>query len=283
MDLGIIFRKKKCNHVWCRTCSKRQKKLLYLRLTQMNYKLCRHIVLTLNRKLFNGPLDAYYNSNKRVAYLIQTLKRKYGIIINKYIKILEFHNDGFVHYHLIVEKKSVGMIGNDILYPEWGLGGIRESYFKNKNEWLKFTGYFNKNGYFEDQKGHQDVLPTELIKCNVIVRRFNYSQGFEWLEKRKIENKEKLFNDLIEDDKKEYVRRTNEEIINSCGSSTRIELFMKNRLAEEYEINIPFKEIKQLFNCEFKEGVGLYAKVWKRDFKKIIKKYDENNYLLEIL
>lgn len=285
MDILLLFRAVGCDHVWCKKCSKRYKKLLQERLQQLNWRKVRHIRLSLDRKLFKDEIDAYDKCKKSVSYFIQDLKRKYGIKINRWVRIMEFHNDGFLHYHLIVEKKDKGYIGQNIIEEVWKKGFCREYYFKNYKHWLQFTGYFEKHGYFGDgkDKGHQEILPKSLYYTNKIIRRFVYSQDDEWKGKRD-KSKNREYSSLYKRDEKDrIIRRTNFERIENCGTYTTYSMYTKGDSVKTGVLNVSLKEIRKIFPVEYKERMGLYAKMYKTELRNLIKGYSfEGDILWQI-
>ncbi len=98
---------------------------------------------------------------------MKRLKRrlmKHGILIHDYIWILEWHGDGFPHWHFLVlvnKKGRSGRIANKIdLTETWGRAKfVKEGYIHDEIHWKRLVGYVAKHGYFGDGKKSQGMLP----------------------------------------------------------------------------------------------------------------------------
>lgn len=274
MDVSLLIWSERCDHVWCKKCSKKQKIILKNRLQQFNWRKTRHIRLSLNRNLFESELDAYEKCKNGVAYFIKELKRKYGIKITRWVRVLEFHEDGFLHYHVLVEKADKGYIGQHIIESAWKKGFCREYYFKVFKHWSQFTGYFESHGYFgKEGKGHQDTLPRALALTNMIIRRFVYSENKDWIGARETSKKEFPNFYKRENEAERKPRKINQIRIDNCGMRTKYNCFMQDAPGLKGILNIPTKKMKEILKAEYIDNLGLYAKLYKTELRVLIKEH----------
>jgi hypothetical protein len=177
-----VLRKCSCNSSWCPTCYKRQRtKKLTARIQQMSYRRVRFVTLTIDRNLYpDGPESCYreIREKKGIAQFIHNLKRTSAHNITDYAWFMEWHRDGFPHWHVFVELEESGkaaMLGNRDLLRHWKRGAVYESYFTTAAHWYNATGYFKKHGYWEKGKKHQAILPDWARVCGLKIRRSDSS------------------------------------------------------------------------------------------------------------
>lgn len=151
----------RCGSCWCPQCAKHSKTHTRIqeRLEDMRWDLVRHIILTCDRK---APPAATYDAiriGKSIPRLIRSLK----LSDRKWIWVLEFHADGYPHWHLLIENRERRMIGHDRIRQEWVWGHVWESPIKGREHWDKIKGYHRHKGYLAGEaKRHQLTLPEHF-------------------------------------------------------------------------------------------------------------------------
>lgn len=157
-----------CNSVWCPKCFKKYSAPRQAaRMQRMDWRRTRMVTLTLNPANWLDGEDAYvwYRLHSPIGYFIQNLGRA-GVVVTDWTCNMEWHDNGFPHWHLMIEVDKpgpAGMIGEKLIHQLWSWGGlvhrIHESPFRSEKHFKKFTGYFAKSGYLHKDKQHQIELP----------------------------------------------------------------------------------------------------------------------------
>lgn len=133
----------------------------------MDWRRTRMVTLTLNPAGWVDGEDAYmwYKINKPIGHFIENLGRA-GVKVTDWTCNMEWHDNGYPHWHLLIEVDKpgkAGMIGQELLHKLWSHGDsnnrIHEYYFNSEDRFKKFTGYFSKSGYLHKDKQHQITLP----------------------------------------------------------------------------------------------------------------------------
>ena len=162
----------RCGSVWCRRCGKKGQKRISERIRGMDWRRVRHIVLTVDRGKFDDGEHAYdeIRNKKVIKGMVRNFRRVMERNVGDWIWVLEFHKDGFPHWHVLVEVEAGKMIGRDVLKRYWPYGFyLREEFMHDEDHWKRLSGYFDKHGYFGD-KGSQSRLPGwALDKYGIIV------------------------------------------------------------------------------------------------------------------
>lgn len=177
----IIVRgiKCKCGKSWCRVCSvKTVIKRFYEYVQGWEWQRVRELVLTVDRDKFENPEQAYtyLTKKKKIAGMIRNLERTQGIVVADWCWLIEWHKDGFPHWHVFVlvdKAGQKGQIGYKKILQYWEYGKIVEGYIHSQNHWEYLTGYFKKHGYFEKKKAHQARLPEWARNRKEVIRRFS--------------------------------------------------------------------------------------------------------------
>jgi len=285
-----------CGSVWCPRCFvQRQAKHHFAGLHKFDWKRTRHIVLTTDRTKFSEGRGAwdYVNTHRKIAGLIRNFKRAYGIKISKWKWFLEWHEDGFPHWHLFIEvekKGRAGMIGGERIRHYWGLGWAYESFIDGEKHWDFITGYFQRHGYFKSKdKSHQVELPKWAVEDEKLrIRRSgsNAKKRQPPCERiRDLMRANKLYDqieiidlqtgEITKEKRKKRKRRprTYKAMFESCGLTTRIKL-MTDHTTMIFKTDIPYKEIREKIPGQYKEGVGysfnVSAKLFNYLFDKVI-------------
>jgi len=176
------------------------------------------VVLTLDRRKVEGPEEGLNKIREASAYFIQYLKRK-GYKVKSYIRVLEWHKDGYPHLHLIIETNKIGMIGGDVIRDFYKLGGVHESYFKSERHFKDMVRYAYKTGYLTKEKDHQSKLPEWAKNKDVgTIRRYEYSQERNLNSERDRTEQDNKINHLQEEYKLQEKRKNCYQIIieNCC-------------------------------------------------------------------
>jgi hypothetical protein len=278
----IMARKKSCRTVWCPICFRRfRTKKLVERLREMDWKCVRHVILTIDRRadteFFVLGAEETFNfirGKRGVSEFVHDLKRTHDKTIIDYAWFLEWHGDGFPHWHVFIQvdkQGRLGMLNGEALRKAWKFGGVRETYVKDKNHWDKLTGYFQKAGYFEKGKSHQGILPEWALNYKNIRR---YDSMRKEKTETEIENGKKLnlrrreiqLNKMSREIEREArnvdIESINDErdiyeiVLSRCGSMTEITIL-------DFGIPIAGKMIPNTFN-EMKDFItsngGSYSK-----------------------
>jgi hypothetical protein len=282
------LKKCSCRCVWCRICHKRffmpneAKKM-----AQFDWERTRHVTLTMQRSGFDAPSEAYLyvTDRKKLSELVKGLKngvrvkrgnswvQKYPPVnISKWYWALEWHRDGFPHWHLLIEvedKGQVGMIGAEMIRHFWKVGWIKETYFRSKAHFKNIVGYYGKHGYFEKHKGYQGLLPEE-IKISLRGRRIERTGGSIYhsdLNKEK-EEKEKIPSSKAPPEKPEIDYNA---ILSRCGLYSQVSINMKD-IEMTVITDIPYKELKDQMAGEYVDGVGFMATIGHPQIVRILDK-----------
>lgn len=268
-----------CGSVWCQSCYTRKggSKRFSDRISEMDYKAVRHVVLTVDLKKFGGSGQKAYETlreRKAVAQFIHDLKRTGKIKIKDWNWNLEWHEGGDPHWHLFMETKRgiKGRIGNEKLLRHWDYGLIREDFIKSRKHWLRFTDYFAGHGYFnpnysveDGKKEHQLELPEWAMKVTYRIRKTGSMVKKKTKKKESIDNDNNSEKDTIEEDQINEDKRNYREILESCGSATYCCIQQIYRETVWKKINIPYKCFRQ-FPGKYFEGKGFQIRMSLDDF-----------------
>lgn len=280
----IVGRKKRCRSSWCPLCGIKAIYRALQRVRQMRWDRVRRVDLTLDPSLFKSPAEANKACERKISDTVQALERQTGRVVLDYRWFKEWHEDGFPHWHVLIEFDGPpGMLGGDLLRSVWGFGRVFEGYFKSRAHWDAFVGYMGKTGYMGEGKEHQTTLPEWAMETHKRVRRYGGA-----LEDRDEKIKELQASEgdwdaewpWIEDHEKKSEddfspHRTNREIIASCGSS--VELLMLEGAGELTSFGYSretYKEWKQR-GGEYVEKIGwvvvMTPREWHEHFMKHIR------------
>ena len=304
--IPVVGKKCSCKSVWCPPCfrSPRYHNRIVEIFSPFDWQSTRHVILTVDPELYESPAAALADIRKRrlvgefIRRLRHGVKVKIGarwvwkykpIDILRWAWFLEFHKNGFPHYHVFIQtpqKGSAGMIGGDFLRDSWKIAKIvKETYFRNEDHFRQMTGYYADKGYFEKGKEYQGRLPEDILNNNKEkIKRMNSSEkGFqgkrepteEEIEKMNyrecvvyFDKQSKLSNSdgekeviklekLIEVEKREVNYRA---IIANCGVKTYVELdIAAYRIAAICEF--PWPKWKERAGISYDNNRGLTSKL----------------------
>lgn len=261
-EFRASLRKCSCQSVWCPRCFKRRSlSKIVERLRGFDYRRVRHVVLTVKREIFGSAKEAcdFVRSNRLIANLIWNLRRTVGVGVNDWLWMLEFHVDGWPHWHVILEVENTGragMIGGDVLRKYWLDGSmVFEWYVKNGEHWDNILGYLGTAGYFGESKDHQIMLPEWALNEINKIRRWGSKVG-------------KVVHKVIEGVKgtSRGVRkmRAYRVILESCGKSTWVQIdadFFNEGGGVFARIDVEYAWLRSNLNGEYKQGLGYVAEL----------------------
>lgn len=281
----VVARKCSCGSPWYPACRIRVfAPKIKDRLQKMDWRRVRHIIFTIDRENYDSPESAFDDIMQRELFsqLIHNLKRTKDIEIIDWANTLEFHGDGFPHWHMFVEVSKVfrdGQIHFSNIYPYWKtkngkiIGNVKETFFKTEKHWKKITGYVGKTGYFEKDKRHQAELP-EWAKNRKRIRKWSSQrkkksstdQSKETGVEKTVEKNQEIKPESEATHKKML---TYAEKLSNCGSS--IILLVPTDSEEEsyryFYCHFPYKDFKSLDGeAEYIEGLGLSKKLSAKDY-----------------
>ena len=201
-----------CGSCWCPQCAthSRTHDAIRERLEEMDWSLVRHIVLTADR--VSHPVAVYddVRNQKAIPSIIRALKLTH----QKWIWILEWHKDGYPHWHLLIESNR-GMIGKKLIASKWMYGLVWESYVKSENHWKRIKGYHQHKGYLAgESKAHQLSLPRALRNRSRVRKYGGYVRRIE----------ERAQQEPSACPRKRARDSTYDERFNECGKNTRVNL-----------------------------------------------------------
>lgn len=262
----------KCGCSWCPKCFLlRSSKGVSERISGMNWKSTRMITITIDPHIFkNDPLKAYeflVREKKAIPQFMRDLQRTAGINVLDWVRVLEWHKNGFPHWHIFVDvgvEGQKGMIGHSVLKKYWSYGGCSESPIKSEHHFKKLSGYFGKFGYFSQGKGHQSKLPEWALLTNYRIRRYD--------SKRPQNQDSDIDLDVdseVDSDGQVKEFRGYAAAISECGSETFIEYRDTFRFSK---FSIPFEYFRTLPG-EYVEGQGYVIEIWESEFLEFLQKY----------
>jgi len=274
----VNLRKHSCRSVWCPVCFKNMKKrgaaAITERLLTMDWRRVRVVMLSVDRSKFASAEDAflYIREKKSIAQLVHNLNRTMGKGILDWVWFLEWHKDGFPHWHMVVEVEKEGpqgMISGDALRKYWGHGQVHEGYIKDQKHWNRECGYFEKHGYFE-KEDHQGVLPSWAMDADYRIRRtgskrlpeekrpkdLDYSPEKKEISQRQRERQKKMEKVLGIENGPAF--NTYRVILNKCGSKTQYAVESDGSWGFGGTVNVPYRKLIDAYRNfgEYREGVG---------------------------
>jgi len=282
-EVNLAVTKCKCSSSWCPECFLlRSAKNIKSHLSEMDFKRVRFIMLSVDRSRYSSGEEAYRSitGRKAIAGFIRNLNRFAGKGIRRWQWVLEWHKDGFPHWHVACEVSETGKggkIGHAEIMKYWGEGHARESYVKSQSHWAEIAGYYASAGYFDDAKGYQSILPDWALSWGRTIRRFGCSAGV-WSDsgKKKVSGKTSKRDSSGESvGVLERPRRTYAVILKSCGDSTKIRVVSDSGRYVNYQwvACIPYKQaVKDLAPKGFGyfKGVGMLKVCSYQHFREIM-------------
>jgi hypothetical protein len=122
----------------------------------------RFVTGTVDREKYDHPWQAWQDLNESMRYFFTQLRKKYGQI--RWCWKLEFHQDGWPHYHMLIEvKKKVDL---EFWRSAWGHGRIEVKRSDGNPDYL--FKYITKSG----------KLPDYILDHPKRIRFWQTSRGF---------------------------------------------------------------------------------------------------------
>ena len=136
------------------------------------WKAAYMITLTVDPKLFPGGPEAAYDeirTRRWIAETIRKLKRKGFLLSERWFYAMEFHANGWPHWHVAVESEFVPF---DLLKETWGYGGVRFSKQKSFQNPGHAINYLTK---YVSTPEHG--TPDWVLSSNTRIRLISTSRG----------------------------------------------------------------------------------------------------------
>ena len=122
-----------CGKAWCPRCGLRTAiRRFARRIKGWDWRFVRQVVLTVDPKLYESPEEALkeINGKRQIAGTVRNLERTIGVKVQDWQWVLEWHRNGFPHWHLflLVDKPGKeGQIGYQNIVRYWDSGHIKGS------------------------------------------------------------------------------------------------------------------------------------------------------------
>jgi hypothetical protein len=213
---------------------------------------------------------------KARAEYVRELKRR-GSEIEDYVWVVEFHTNGFPHYHwfvLVKDQGIKGQLGAERLKEVWRWGDyVNEGYIKSQAHWDNWVGYASKTGYVHKQNSKVDQagLPAWALDSTFRIRRWGHGSPEDgedrevapapnpvvggskpppverWWGYAGIDAWMSSFTDPPQEETSDD-ERTNRQIISSCGGFTQVLLVSQNNMGvQDYgHFAISYEDFKGL-------------------------------------
>jgi hypothetical protein len=142
------------------------------------------VTLTINPRRFSSPWEAYVRGSARIARFMRRLKRDGYLISDRWFRVLEVHQNGWPHFHVLVDAEFIPI---DALHKAWN-GSERTERTKRDPEWGIVDVRSGKT--FESRAHAVNYITsyvTKLPECGwpdwilgtmKRIRRYQASQGF---------------------------------------------------------------------------------------------------------
>lgn len=240
-------------------------------------------MLSVDRSLFRDGEDALRSASqgRRIGEFLRDLQRYEGVVISDWFVQLEWHDDGFPHWHLFIEVAEAGkagMIGGDVIREHWRWARwVKEIPIWSEDHWKNLLGYFGKHGYFNTGKGHQSRLPSWAMSGKVRFKRWQAMHPSE------VDERKKLLSTMRQEESS-YVgawsttnplsryglagdcvpvmagdhpdRKTYAELLASCGASCEVTVWGGERM-DKFACKHPYSVVASAFPFQYVKGMGL--------------------------
>lgn len=258
-----------CGGSFCQNCGKLAVRRGLRKMVPMDWERVRCLEITVDRKKFKNPREAVKALQKEVGYLIDELRIQ-GIKIGRWVRFLEWHEDGFPHYHVYAEVEKSGrqgMIGYALLQSLWKHGLVREKQVESEAHWKNLLGYAGKTGYLHKAKRHQVVYPEWLLDSSDRLRRVSsnitkgvasitIAQADKILDKLAAECKVRVPISREERGKGSNRGKTNRQLVAECGSTIKVSYASTmSNIIHRGTANLSFREWRAS-GAKYIEGLG---------------------------
>ena len=149
------------------------------RLKKFDWGRVRHLILSLDPVRFGEGERGYKTvAEKRgIGELVRNLARVENIDLIDWVAIIEWHDNGFPHWHVLTEvtkRGRAGMIDHRAIKKHWPFGVyVWEEPIKSEGHWKHMLGYFGSQGYFGESKGNQSKLPEWAMNSDMHIKRWS--------------------------------------------------------------------------------------------------------------
>lgn len=292
----LNLQKCSCGSVWCKTCwpRSRSKRDSLARLSTFSWKRVRHLVLTVNPSLFDQDGEKAWREitfKRGIGNLVKNLERTEGVPIIDWTFFLEWHSNGFPHWHLFIEVEEsgkAGMIGVKEIrrYWPWGIW-IKEKPIESESHWKSLKGYFGDHGYFEKGKGHQGELPGWAKKKNIRIKRYE-TKKLKWGISRMAQEETSvrgLYNSidrLGENVPSKSPMRTYSLILKGCGGQSKLTV-ITNSSTSRFILPVKYDIVKYSSDWEYVEGKGLTQRMTEGQYNSLIESVTKLQWCVDTL
>ena len=292
----IRARKARCHSVWCPSCSKLEwAKRSASDLREFDWKRTRQVVLTIDPGQFKDGKEAYdyVMEHKVIPGFARNLRRgkhvkvgkhwvwKYKPVeIIKYMTFLEWHRNGFPHWHVFIETTQYGrfaQIGQDMIHHYWPVAKIiHEDFIKSQKHWDDQVGYFQKNGYFHKDKEHQTRLPKWALEIpGLKIRRLSHSRRPDHHPSGGCggdqDEKEAWIIDPVTGEALEPGSVTYHKRLDFCGRYAIFRIYIGNKEVDGL-FNIPYRDVRKIYPGQYRAGIGYMFRVDPHEADKLLGK-----------
>jgi len=296
-EVVILARKCKCGSVWCESysCVKPWIERTSRDLVEFDWKRTREIVLTVDPGKFENGKEAYdyIRDHKLIPGFLRNIQRgkrvkagknwiwKYRPVqITKWMTFLEWHKNGFPHWHVFIETVEYGRfsrIGGDMIRHYWPVARwVKENFIRSQKHWDYQLGHFEKKGYFHKSKQHQTRLPTWALEIpGLRIRRSTHSRREGEIQKDEFDgipalgkgwNIDPETGEILKPEIMTYGKR-----LDLCGKRTFLTVYTKQKEVDGL-FDIPYQEVKKDHPGEYREGVGYLFSVNEGEAEKLLTK-----------
>lgn len=221
----------RCKSQYCPVCAKGQalSRRVVMQRKCRDYQACMMLTLTLDPSRFESPRAAWESvqKNRRVARLIKDLHDAGYLKSRKWQLVIEWHESGWPHYHLLVDSRRVP---KNALQRLWRVGHVWYTRFGTVKE--KAVNYLTK---YLSKLGE---VPRWVLDCPSRLRR--YSASRDRVADAAASPKEGGEGGAPP---RKMRRRTVRDRLRSCGTETVVLMVEDNYVGYIGTIPIPFDEI----------------------------------------
>ena len=314
MSIRAISQKCKCGSVWCKACFTQKHAPAHMAtVRRLEWRSVRHVVLSVDRTKFKTGREAWEHvtAHKMIAGLVRNLRRGtkeqnsdsgswkwkriktatgksiilHPISLTRYKWFVEWHNDGFPHWHILIETVPgpAGRIEGARLRYYWPIARwVREDYVKNRKHWRALTGYVQKNGYFQKKdRAKEGTLQGTLPEWALHMKGLKIRRTGGNIDREV--SAEEYFNkkgacEIIDIRTGEVIRRGREKVgrpsdvtektyhmrLSCCGTHTRVKIIGRRSFIL-LQARVGYKEMRRRFKGQYLKGKGYAFRVGKED------------------
>lgn len=207
------------------------------------WKKVQMITLTVDPERFATAEECYKHVQEKrlVAETVRSLHKRGLIRSRQFAYVIEFHKNGFPHWHLLVDSNWTD---HEKLKRTWKVGHV----------WLSPTNKFQSNDHAINYVTKyvskiEQAFPDWVLDYSGNLRRFSTSRGLCPSEKKPRKPK-------VSKVKRKRVRRTPRERVSSCGSDTAVYQVDQEKWKFIETLGIEFAAVQDLTLTEAKALVS---------------------------